>query len=257
MSGDPHAIGLAAMMAGIAAWTHGRWSEARRLLDGAEAQLRERCTGVAWEIDMAQMYGLASLFFLGEVAELSRRLPVLIKDAHGRGDLLALTNLRLGFFSHIAWLAADDPATARQELQAGLDGWSPQRFDFPRIWARGTERDIALYSGEPLLASEPMAGLWRGRARILDRFTQAATILGLSSRARRRLGAAAEMGATAERDTLLAGAVRAGTRDGARENGMGRPAGPARARGRGGDRGVTPPPWRCSIARSPGCAPRR
>ena len=145
-------------MAGIAAWTHGRWSEARRLLDGAEAQLRERCTGVAWEIDMAQMYGLASLFFLGEVAELSRRLPVLVKDAHGRGDLLALTNLRLGFFSHIAWLAADDPATARQELQAGLDGWSRQRFDFPRIWARGTERDIALYSGEPLLAPEPMVG---------------------------------------------------------------------------------------------------
>ena len=204
--GRPHAIGLAAMMAGIAAWTHGRWSEARRLLDGAEAQLRERCTGVAWEIDMAQMYGLASLFFLGEVAELSRRLPLLIKDAHGRGDLLALTNLRLGFFSHIAWLAADDAVTARQELQAGLDGWSPQRFDFPRIWARGTERDIALYSGEPLLASEPMVGLWRGRARILDRFTQAATILGLSSRARRRLGAAAEMGATKERDTLLAGA---------------------------------------------------
>ena len=204
--GHPHAIGLAAMMAGTAAWTHGRWSEARRLLDGAEAQLRERCTGVAWEIDMAQMYGLASLFFLGEVAELARRLPALMKDAYGRGDLLALTNLRLGFFSHTAYLAADDPAMAREQLQAGLDGWSRQRFDFPHIWARGTERDIALYSGEPLLAQEPVVGRWRGLARILDRFTQAATILGLSSRARRRVGAAAVMEATPERDELLAGA---------------------------------------------------
>ncbi len=205
--GHPHAIGLAAMMAGIAAWTHGRWGEARRLLDGAEAQLRERCTGVAWEIDMAQMYALASLFFLGEVAELSRRLPLLIKDAYGRGDLLALTNLRLGFFSHIAWLAADDPATARAELQAGLDGWSQQRFDLQHIWARGTERDIALYAGEPLLAREPVVVRGRGLARILDRSAQTATILGLSSRARRRLGAAAVMGATSERETLLAGAA--------------------------------------------------
>src|SRR5688572_6342971 len=193
-------------MAGIAAWTHGRWGEARRMLDGAEAQLRERCTGVTWEIDMAQMYALASLFFLGEVPELSRRLPLLVKDAHERGDLLALTNLRLGFFSHIAWLAADDPVTARSELQAGLHGWSQQRFDLQHIWARGTERDIALYGGEPLQAGEPVVARWRGLARILDRFAQAAAILGLSSRARRRLGAAAGMGATAERAALLIGA---------------------------------------------------
>ena len=204
--GHPHAIALSTLTAGIAAWTHGRWRDARRLVEEAEAQFRERCTGVVWEIDMAQMYGLAALFFLGEVAELSRRLPVLMKDAVARGDLLALTNLRLGFFSHIAWLAADDPATAREELQAGLDGWSGQRFDFPRIWARGTQRDIALYSGEPLLAPDPVAGRARGLARVLDRFTQAATILGLSSRARRRLGAAAEMKACGEREQMLAGA---------------------------------------------------
>ena len=196
---------------------------------------------------MAQMYALASLFFLGEVAELSRRLPVLMKDAYGRGDLLALTNLRLGFFSHIVYLAADDPEMAREEVQAGLDGWSRQRFDFPHIWARGTQRDIAIYSGEPLLAQEPVVGRWRGLARILDRFTQAATILGLSSRARRRLGAAAAMEATPERDQLLAGAS-AHAREIEREKtALGDSAGPARARRRGGDaRGRHRPRWSCS-----------
>jgi hypothetical protein len=104
----PYAIGLATLTEGNAAWLDGRWREARSHCERAEQILRERCTGVDWEILTAQLFGLASMFFLGEVAELSQRLRVLLEEAEGRGSLLRATLLRIGFCSHVAWLAADD-----------------------------------------------------------------------------------------------------------------------------------------------------
>ncbi len=201
---QPYALGLSTLTAGIATWMDGQWRNARVICERAEEILRERCTGVVWEILMAQLFHLASLFFLGEVAELSRRLPMLVKEAKARGNLLRATYLRIGFWSHVAWLAADDPEMARQELERGLKEWT--RFDYLQIWARGTRRDIALYSGEGLLGADPVDESWRPFARALDRFSQVGLIRGLDSRARRRLGLAALSPDREERETLLWGA---------------------------------------------------
>jgi len=190
--GNEHALGLAAMAEGVTAWVQGRWKHARRLCDEAAATLRERCVGAIWESDNAEMYALASLFMLGEIEELSRRLPRLLERAEERGNLLAARYLRVGCFSHVAWLAADDADGARRELALGV---APSRnvFDFTQIWLRGALRDIALYTGEGLEEAAPIREGWRRAARALDRFPQAGLILSLFSRARRRvaLGAAA------------------------------------------------------------------
>ena len=118
--GDAHALGLAAMADGLCAWVQGRWKDARRLCDEAAAILRERCVGANWETDNAEMYALAALFMLGEIEELSRRLPRLLARAEDRGNLLAARHLRVACFSHVAWLAADDPGGARREIERGL-----------------------------------------------------------------------------------------------------------------------------------------
>ncbi len=201
----PHTTGLLTLMEGVAAWLDGGWKNARESCERAEATLRERCTGVVWETLMAQMFHLAALFFVGDVNELSRRLPILLKEAVERGDLLKATFLRIGYCSHVAWLAADDPQKARQELEAGLEGWRRGGFDYLQLWVRGARTDIALYSGEAEAVPEPVDAPWRPFARTLDRFVQAGFIRGLDSRARRRLAAAAEATGAGERNALLRG----------------------------------------------------
>jgi hypothetical protein len=202
----PYAIGLATMTAGNAAWLEGRWRESLLLCEKAEQILRERCTGADWEILIAQLSGLASMFFLGEITALSRRLPSLLEEAEGRGNLLRATFLRIGFCSHVAWLAADDPAMARQELEAGLAGWKREKFDYRLLWVRSARTDIALYCGELPAIGEPLDRASRAFARMLDRFVQTGFIRGLDTRARRRLAAAAQARSPSERDALLRGA---------------------------------------------------
>jgi hypothetical protein len=202
----PYAIGLSTMTAGNAAWLEGRWRDALLLCEKAEEILRERCTGVDWEILIAQLSGLASMFFLGDMTALSRRLPALLEEAEGRGNLLRATFLRIGFCSHMAWLAADDPETARQELEAGLTTWRRERMDYRHLWVRSARTDIALYCGEVPAASERLDPGSRAFARMLDRFVQTGFIRGLDTRARRRLAAAAQAAGRAERDALLRGA---------------------------------------------------
>ena len=79
--GQPHAIGFATWASGFALYLEGRWKNAQELLEKAEGILRERCTGVAWELDNAQFYSLRSLVFMGRFEELSRRLPSYLRDA--------------------------------------------------------------------------------------------------------------------------------------------------------------------------------
>ena len=205
--GHPHSTGLSTLMEGVAAWMDGRWKNSYDFFERAEAMLRERCTGVFWEIMSAQLFQLASLFYLGEVKELSRRLPALLKEAVERGDLLRATFLRIGYCSHVAWLAADDPGQARRELEAGLLGWRRGDFDYLHIWARSAKTDISLYSGEKP-AGQRVADRWLPFARSLNRFVQVGFVRGLDSRARARLALAASSSDPSERDALLRGAER-------------------------------------------------
>ena len=89
----PHALGITTLSGGVAEFTTGRWRNARTCLERAEGILRDRCTGVAWELDTAHTFTLWSLFYLGELAEMSRRSARLLKEAQERGDLYAVTTL--------------------------------------------------------------------------------------------------------------------------------------------------------------------
>jgi hypothetical protein len=148
------------------------------------------------------------MYFLGEIGELSRRVPALLDDAVDRGSLLRAAFLRLGFFSHVAWLAADAPDRACEEIEAGTARWQQQMFDYLNLWVRGARTDIALYRGERPAPARRVIAPWRSFARSLERFVQAGFLLGLDSRARRRLGAAAQTDDARERVRLLAGVDR-------------------------------------------------
>ena len=53
--------------------TRGEFRESSQLCWTADKLLREECTGVAWEVTLANLYGNAGLIHLGEWAEARRR----------------------------------------------------------------------------------------------------------------------------------------------------------------------------------------
>ncbi|HEY7509434.1 MAG TPA: AAA family ATPase, partial [Vicinamibacteria bacterium] len=143
----PHALGLASSMAGLTACLEGRFQTALARCDEAARILRERCTGVAQELDTAHSYALMALSYLGETRELARRLPALRQDAADRGDLFGSIRLRTRGLC-FSLLAADDPEQALSEVEQAIATWSQRAFHNPHynaLWARAT---VALYRGD-------------------------------------------------------------------------------------------------------------
>ena len=143
---DPYALAMVTLARGVAAYLEGRWRAAKENCDRAETIFRDRCTGVAWEIDTANAFALWGLSHLGEVAELSRRWPILLTQVRDRGDLYAAMNLS-SYLMSVVRLAADDPVAARAELGATMAQWSRQGYHVQHNDALWAGVQIELYCG--------------------------------------------------------------------------------------------------------------
>ena len=190
---NPHAQGLAHMAAGMAAYLEGRWQKASERLDHGEEILRERCTGVTWELDTTMQFQLRALVLLGEYGEICRRLPSLLKDVQERGDLYAETNLR-SRFTWISWLVSDQPAKAEEEVALAIHRWSQQGFHLQHYWHMTGRVEIAMYSGQGLEAWQRLQEPWAKLEKSLLLRIQFTSIEALNLRARCALAAAVEAG---------------------------------------------------------------
>jgi len=132
---------------GIGAFFQGQWKAAHELLDRAEPMLRECATSVAWELDTAYLYHLLALFYLGDVTELSYRLPGFLKDARDRDDLTASTNLRTRV-AYLMHLAADNPDGAAEEVRQGMEPWARTAFNAQHSWEMYACGEIELYRAQ-------------------------------------------------------------------------------------------------------------
>jgi eukaryotic-like serine/threonine-protein kinase len=144
--GHPHAIGLVTFTSGFAAYLEGRWKTALELLDRAEGILRERCTGVAWELGNTRYEALRSLVYMGRFEEISRRFPSYLKDARLRGDLYEETSLRARVACPVL-LVLDKPEKARLELREALARWSKHAFHLQHYYELFGQVEIDLYEG--------------------------------------------------------------------------------------------------------------
>jgi serine/threonine protein kinase len=205
----PHALGLVDCFTGLTGLLTGDWSLAREHCERARVIWRERCLGVAWELDSVDFILLWAVLYQGELAELARRMPTLLRDAEERGDLYAATNLRTSFVP-ILRLAADQPVEARAEGAAAARGWSRDGFHLQHynfeVFADG---QISLYLGEPDAAHHRISGLWPALRASMLMMIQQLRIEALHVRARCALAAATAAEArartswlrSAERDT--------------------------------------------------------
>ncbi len=157
---NPHAIGLANFTAGMAAYLEGRWGKAVQRLIKAEEILRERCTGVTWEIDTSFIFQFRALIMLGDYREINRRLPAMLADVQDRGDLSGETNLR----ARVSWLVClvrDDPEQAEKVASEAISNWSQTGFHLQHYWYFTGRIETALYRGEAAAAWQLQQDFWR------------------------------------------------------------------------------------------------
>ena len=146
--GDSGLLGLIDFCDGLTHFLVGDWAQAQALSTRAERQFSDIGAPVSWEAASARLFSVWSLFYLGEIAELSRRIPALVREAEARGDLYAVTSLKSGL-SNVSLLAAGDPSGARAAVREVMQRWSATSFHFQHYWALLSEGLIDLYEGSP------------------------------------------------------------------------------------------------------------
>jgi eukaryotic-like serine/threonine-protein kinase len=204
----PQATGLSMSATGMAAMLRGSWREGLEELDRAAEVYQNQCTGVFWELHMVQLYGLTCLVYLGEIKELSRRLPPLLQAAAARGDRYADTTLRTAP-CHLADLARGDPAGARRSVEQGIAQWPRGQFLLQHHWTMLALGQIDLYEDRPDAAMRRIEEQWPALSRSLLLEVQIVRGEALHVRAR----AALALAQAGERKAALA---RRADRDGAR-----------------------------------------
>ncbi len=157
--GHPHAIGLAIWASGAGAYLGGDWRKAAAQCERAAEVLRDRCTGVAWELTTAHRFMLSAMLNQGALAEVSRRVPFLLAAALEQGNLFAAMDLRTRL--NVIWLAADDPTRARAEVIEGLKAWAHEGFHLQHYTAMHALAQIEMYTGDFEVAWRHIQGQWK------------------------------------------------------------------------------------------------
>jgi eukaryotic-like serine/threonine-protein kinase len=167
---------------------------------------------VTWWTDSTQYLSLECLYYSGEIAELCRRVPILLADAQARGDLYAATNFRLGL-PHTTWLFNDDLDGARRHAVESMASWPSTDFYIQHEAEQVAQVNTSLYVGDGAAAHRRMTEVWPAYTRSAIFTVQLARVAAFHERARAALGAAVELPAGAPaRRALVAEARHAAKR---------------------------------------------
>jgi hypothetical protein len=121
---NPHLLAWVLSAAGIDAYERGAFLAALDHCDQAGARFRTQ-PGATLELDTAQAFALWALYYLGRWAEMGRRIPRLLAEAHRQNNLYAVTNLTTGLLATTS-LAADQVEAARESVARAEALWARQ-----------------------------------------------------------------------------------------------------------------------------------
>ena len=159
-NGDPYHIGLVEACSGLGHFLLGRWRLAHDHLEAGLRLMRDHGVDARWEIDISEMFYLASLYYLGEIGDLVRWTPLLLAEAVDRGDVYAQHGIR-AWRSNLAWLAMGKPEDARAHVLAvGNERGDLAEFhlhDYYQLVSAG-QIDLYVRDGEGALAR--VEGAW-------------------------------------------------------------------------------------------------
>ncbi len=185
-------------MRSMRCFLRGQWREAYDAHETAYATLP--ASRGTWNAHAVAVYAEFALGFLGEPAELGRRLPALLTDAERRGDRLKVVNLRTGAAPFV-YLARNDPDGARQHVVSSIAQWAQRGFLIQHWRAMIAEVDIYLYEGKGALAYERLTRSERELRRSLLAFAQYIRVVTRFARARSAVASARDTGSP-RRDRL-------------------------------------------------------
>lgn len=157
---DPHALGSAELAWGISEFLSGRYETAIEHNRRAEDLLRNNCTGVTWEQDTAQVFGVWAQFYIGCIGPLRERYHAIFQEARERGDRYLMTTLgtQVGTF---LLLTEDRLETARERLDELEANWTTDGFTVQHHNVFFARTQLDLYSGNPVGALERVQQIGR------------------------------------------------------------------------------------------------
>jgi len=193
--GHPLLIGSCGMIRAILGYERGDFHEAFLHCERTEQLVRRDLTGMTWELRTLEMFSIHSLFFLGEFAEILRRVPRHIADARDRGDLYAIMYLRSLAGPCMRAICDDDVAAGEEEIAEVMAQFPGSGFFLQHLFLIYARTFLDLYAGEPerahrrLRETRPSV---RGSMLLHDRsvrtfwtFLVGATAVGAAGRSRR------------------------------------------------------------------------
>ncbi len=194
-AGHPFALAFTTLAHGVAAYCMGEFRRSYDSSVSANEILTNRCTGVAWERETADLYTILSAFYLGRLKEQARRVEQGARTADERGDLFASTYVRSGL-ALMSWLARDDPDGAAAEVKRTEERWSHRGYFLAHFWCFIARAQIDLYAGDPRSALARVKDEWpRLSQSLMLRSIQIVRVESIHVRARASLALACHDGA--------------------------------------------------------------
>ena len=139
-------------------YQRGEWPEALEFGKAALEHVRGQA-GMWWERTSVSLYVLWCQYWLGQVRELAKSVPDLLRDADTRGDLYSYTNFCLGFPA-VAWLVRDEPDAWAELARSAMDRWSRDAYHLQHYWYMVAQCHQHLYVGDPRAALDLIVGEW-------------------------------------------------------------------------------------------------
>ncbi|HMG55493.1 MAG TPA: hypothetical protein VK601_18475, partial [Kofleriaceae bacterium] len=127
----------------------------------AIASYRTAVGRAGFELDTVSIFCCWALYYLGEIGELSRRVPAMAEAAARNGNRYTAVTLRCAF--PIAWLARFEPDAIEAELDAALGSWtvSGGTYQLQHLLALASRLDLALYRRRPEDVTPRIAAEWK------------------------------------------------------------------------------------------------
>ncbi|MFT3697936.1 MAG: protein kinase [Kofleriaceae bacterium] len=188
---------------------HNRFRTALTTLTDAITKYRAVVGRMGFELDTVTLFVCWSLYYAGELGELSKQVPAMAEAAVRNGNRYTAVTLRCAFPS--AWLARMDPDEIEGELDAAVASWTTPdaTFQLQDLFALCSRVDLALYRGEPERATQRIAdAIGPMRRSLIDRPPMYQVLLGSTFGRHALACAAAAPEGSARRKEALAQAKR-------------------------------------------------